>query len=688
MMEIQRRPQRKAAIDSVFNDNEPTWTHTKKNIKEKTNWESFVDSIAVSFTLSLPLDFLKYYPQQFAFFFGTICYCIFGFLFFYFMVTGFQRQLEQEFISLDRNAGDCSDVEQSLTMRVMASRSGNWETDPDFHYSDAFMQLKLNKLSVNEAEFENLIGRFGNLLNDLGTEAAASPFIINVLTWMHFKSHIVVGDRKQEMQFKATPNDVYNHRHIVTTVGSKSGLCSAPSYSWFDVPSSHLVIEWNAPEYMASGCESVGTLESLGWEDRDGNQTVVKIDTVSTSTAMATNLGIVAASELETMGEEIHVYKSLYMTRRFDPAYPRMRPLFCFQKKNDGNMDTESVYSNITNTGVSCFVDFASQVAIPVVHHYLPGCRDCQGPTNYSKYSDEHYCDVFDVMLGLVYYPGPAGLGNPQVKKEWTEAVGLYYSFDSFEELSESTFYPIYDMSNTEEDPSAYDFCGDCQLLGVNIWDEDTFLSEYFLSINPSHCVDTFSLQADNLNALATNPPVTLVEPYLRCRMYPEDAFISSVGIAAGNLGAFGPLALIFFVLPLIYLYFTYVSEEEAPVQKYDLVKIMKAQREFIETVLGANDGTLDGISQDSIIHKLGVELYHLAQYEEGKEKDIHKGYSVTNFSEAAADNADNDNDVELKVSAAPTPSPVDVAPAASIVAPPGPAQSPESPGATEGTFD
>jgi len=61
------------------------------------------------------------------------------------------------------------------------------------------------------------------------------------------------------------------------------------------------------------------------------------------------------------------------------------------------------------------------------------------------------------------------------------------------------------------------------------------------------------------------------------------------------------------------------MSDADPPAQKYDLVKIMKAQREFIEKVLGANDGTLEGVSQDGIIHKLGVELYELAQFEEGK---------------------------------------------------------------------
>lgn len=42
-----------------------------------------------------------------------------------------------------------------------------------------------------------------------------------------------------------------------------------------------------------------------------------------------------------------------------------------------------------------------------------------------------------------------------------------------------------------------------------------------------------------------------------------------------------------------------------------------KAQREFIEKVLQANDGTLDGLPHDSIIRGVGRELYTLANFEE-----------------------------------------------------------------------
>jgi len=369
--------------------------------------------------------------------------------------------------------------------------------------------------------------------------------------------------------FTAAPNDAYNHRHIVTTVGSADGLCTAPSTSWFDVPSASLVIEWDVPTFEQQGCPAVATLESLGWEARDGNLSVIKINTVSASTAMAANLGILPSSLLEVVDKPIAIYKDLVLTRRFDSFFPRMRPLFCLEKyygpdsiAESGFVDMEAmgykdypseladnsplVTTNTTAADIAygrfrhgddpvCFVDFNGQLGVPAVHHYLPGCRDCQGNTSYPKYNNDHYCDVFDVMIGIFYYPGNG---------EWTEAVNLYFKHgnsemtpvESFKEFSDRSFFPLYDMSNSGENATSYEFCDGCKLLGVNIWDDDTYLSPHFFSVNPAHCVDTFSLSPEAVEKLGTNPPALLVEPYFRCKMYPDGAFISAIGGHAPNL--------------------------------------------------------------------------------------------------------------------------------------------------------
>lgn len=152
---------KKATVDSVFNDTEPAWSDNKKEIPPKTTWQTIQEAFTVSFTLSLPMEAMKYYPAQHALMFGTVAYIVMAIVFLYFLISGYQRQVLQEFISLDVDAGNCHEVEQSLNMKVMASRAGLWETDPEFVYSDGMMEFKFNKLSATDTQFESLIINFG-----------------------------------------------------------------------------------------------------------------------------------------------------------------------------------------------------------------------------------------------------------------------------------------------------------------------------------------------------------------------------------------------------------------------------------------------------------------------------------------------------------------------------------------------
>ena len=96
-----------------------------------------------------------------------------------------------------------------------------------------------------------------------------------------------------------------------------------------------------------------------------------------------------------------------------------------------------------------------------------------------------------------------------------------------------------------------------------------------------------------------------------------------------GNLGAFGPIVVALVVFPSIYIFF-YLINGDVPVERYPLSKISKAQREFMEKLLAANDGTLKGLPrQGSVLRQLGAELYTLASYEEGLVQGTGKKTSV-----------------------------------------------------------
>lgn len=69
-------------------------------------------------------------------------------------------------------------------------------------------------------------------------------------------------------------------------------------------------------------------------------------------------------------------------------------------------------------------------------------------------------------------------------------------------------------------------------------------------------------------HALASHPPVDLVQEYFACKSTVYDALFTSIGIASGNTATFVPIFMLV-LLPLIYLYLS-SSGNLPPKKEYD----------------------------------------------------------------------------------------------------------------------
>ncbi len=52
----------------------------------------------------------------------------------------------------------------------------------------------------------------------------------------------------------------------------------------------------------------------------------------------------------------------------------------------------------------------------------------------------------------------------------------------------------VYNMYNTT-DPSSFDFCnGECTVMGINNYDSNNNLNDFYLDVKNAHCADSFSV--------------------------------------------------------------------------------------------------------------------------------------------------------------------------------------------------
>ena len=92
-------------FDSVFND-VPKEIGQEKPPPKSVLTEVY-ESVIVSFIMNIPLMSLRYFPRHYAILFGSACYGIMIAVFIYFLYTGFERVLTQQFVAVTPTAGIC-----------------------------------------------------------------------------------------------------------------------------------------------------------------------------------------------------------------------------------------------------------------------------------------------------------------------------------------------------------------------------------------------------------------------------------------------------------------------------------------------------------------------------------------------------------------------------------------------------
>lgn len=94
--------------DSVFNDSEPPEPGVVRKKEPLSTYDGIKEAIEVGFIMGIPMLSLRYWPKKFAFVFGGLSYIVLLGTFLYFLISGYEVQLSQKFISLTSTVGSCS----------------------------------------------------------------------------------------------------------------------------------------------------------------------------------------------------------------------------------------------------------------------------------------------------------------------------------------------------------------------------------------------------------------------------------------------------------------------------------------------------------------------------------------------------------------------------------------------------
>jgi len=215
-------------------------------------------------------------------------------------------------------------------------------------------------------------------------------------------------------------------------------------------------------------------------------------------------------------------------------------------------------------------------------------------------------------------------------------SCGPFYIPDSEGTNCPHNFMGIYDIMYQQYSPTS--FCNDLCTIIVTTSD-DGYLSSFamnnFLRQEPYiSCNDSFTINDGAFDLIKNNPPVQLVEQYVKCSTKPEDAIQNAIGIATGWVGLIVPLVVTFIVSIISFYYAQFVGElpqtdediKEADLnEKFNFLldRYEAIKKESEEKILSLQKELIDAKKLTTLTQ---VDLLRLKQNQKDKDKPENSG--------------------------------------------------------------
>jgi len=575
-----------------------------------------LDSIFIN---NIPLDSVKELPTLYMYAFGLLAYMMSVSCFVYFIYTGYQEERTKAFIALDPSDGVCDKVPKSVNGQFYGDFSGKWEGTDGFQYSNSLYVLNLNNFRHSVSDYRHMMDAVGDSLDVLGTAAFDFDLAENLAYWMAWEVQLPGADTVNTFRMTGQPEVIFHREYVFGVFASVGGECLTSRTTEYDKANAVLKVTYDEPSLAADDvCAATVKPENMGWiREYDFNEFKLEIDVRSLVIAFAVNNHILDYNSLEEVtgtGRTIDFNgTTIKTTEMFFNRYPGHKTIEC---------------STVDNK-VVCGMLFGDTFALPIFNHYgasfdYPLSCNCS-----LGFGTELYCNVFDFMVGVIFYNINDTYTSPDNKihpNAWA-TMNLAYRYSDPKELNRRAFNASYaaTMYGEYTDPkwreTAYEFCHSeefntsCSILLFNAYDDVSFTaSEFYYQVKLGACNDSFTVGTWNL--LQRTPPTDLVQDYYECIVSWYVAIFNSTGIAAGNAATFVPF-LMLALLPLLYVYLQ-ASGKLPPKDEYTELELTAASNALALTILRIRDGKVRGIEQQGLLKKLVKELIHAAKSEGG----------------------------------------------------------------------
>jgi hypothetical protein len=192
------------------------------------------------------------------------------------------------------------------------------------------------------------------------------------------------------------------------------------------------------------------------------------------------------------------------VTALYDSRYTNAEVVYC------------AVTQDLTNAPFShlCVVKIEDTLLLPILSPYESNCVGCSSVDDVTL--DNYNCNEFDMIAGYVFSP------------QTNLVAGLLVLMDTYALYGMQEIKRGFSQMVANESNVIFDYCVNCTVFWLNIWDDFGYVTPYAHSIySNGHCQD--SVSSPNYFMLGQTSPVKLSEQWFECQYSVADSFFFAV---------------------------------------------------------------------------------------------------------------------------------------------------------------
>jgi hypothetical protein len=201
------------------------------------------------FVDNFPLDALKDLPVRLMYIMGSLSYLLLVAVFIILFYTGYLRAVNQKFMSLQQDAGNCNVVTKHVDGTFVGTSDGYWTGSRRFRPQNGMYSMSFSNAVLTKPQYSALMASVESQLAAVEAGSYDRDAAENLMYWMQWK----VSTHSVLFQMAASPVRIFDRQRCFFAMARREGPClSAADTAGVDVANAQLQVSYQRAAFENS----------------------------------------------------------------------------------------------------------------------------------------------------------------------------------------------------------------------------------------------------------------------------------------------------------------------------------------------------------------------------------------------------------------------------------------------------